>query len=283
MPRYSSMRTLQDLVMNSFLYNFSKPMKAQYSVLFLLLTGLLLSACNSSKPVNQESVPVSHEAWTELLNQYVSESGKVDYAGFQADSVSLNTYLELLSKNSPNDKNWNRNEQLAYWINAYNAFTIQLVIRHYPLVSIKDISKGIDIPFISSVWDMKFISIGGKKIDLNNIEHSYIRNEFKEPRIHFALVCASYSCPRLLKEAYTADQLESQLDLQTRNFLQDTRKNQLSADAPKLSKILSWYRMDFNKDGNTVKSFINSYSDVKLSEKAELTYLEYDWTLNERE
>ena len=147
-----------------------------------------------------DSHPVSHEIWNGLVQKYASKDGKVNYKGFIQDSVLFNKYLTILKNNHPNDKNWNEAEQLAYWINAYNAYTVKLIIDNYPLKSIKDIKKG--LPFINSVWDIKFIKIEGATYDLNNIEHSILRTKYNEPRIHFAINCASFSCPNLRPEAF---------------------------------------------------------------------------------
>ena len=110
--------------------------------------------------------------------------------------------MEELRKGHPNDKHWTETEQLAYWINAYNAFTVELILDHYPVASIRDIKEG--VPFINSVWDIDFIKIEGKTYSLNDIEHRILRREFDEPRIHFAIVCASISCPKLRNEAFEA-------------------------------------------------------------------------------
>ncbi len=236
------------------------------------------SACGV-KEFSSNSSPIAHTIWDELVKKHVTETGAVDYKGFQRDSVQLNRYLSQLQNNHPNDKNWSKDEQLAYWINAYNAFTVKLVIDHYPVKSIRDIKSG--IPFVNSVWDIKFIQIEGRTYDLNNIEHGIIREEFEEPRIHFALNCASISCPRLRTEAFFADRLEEQLTDQTQYFLRNTIKNQISTNDPKLSKIFSWYRFDFKKGDNSVLKFINQYSDIKIDSNAKISYLDYDWNLNE--
>ena len=251
----------------------------------LLVAGLLLllttNACIAQTyDVASNSKPVTHETWDALLKKHVSAKGGVDYQGFILDSVKLNSYLKLLSDNHPNAKNWSRNEQLAYWINAYNAFTVKLVIKHYPVKSIKDIKKG--VPFVNTVWDIKFIKIEGATYDLNNIEHSIIRPKFKDPRIHFAVNCASGSCPNLLNEAFTAKRLDEQLDKVARSFLADKSKNKIaSASKAELSKIFSWYKGDFTEKGQTLVGFINKYAPLKLDDKAELSYLDYDWSLNE--
>lgn len=237
-------------------------------------------------------MPVSHAVFDSLLQKHVTPEGTVNYKGFIQDSVQFNEYLTLLKNNHPNKKNWSREEQLAYWINAYNAFTVQLIVDNYPVKSIKDIKSGIG--FVNSVWDIKFIKIEGQEYDLNNIEHSIIRKEFNEPRIHFAVNCASYSCPRLRNEAFTAERLEEQLDDQARLFFNDKRKNKIiSKNKIILSSILKWYSTDFTNKGlfsrifggkgRTQKliNFVNPYVDIDINKDAEIEFMDYRWDLNE--
>lgn len=226
-----------------------------------------------------QAEPVSHALLTELLQKHVAANGKVNYKGIIRDSLQLNQYLKQLSDNPP-QKNWSREDQLAYWINAYNAFTLQLIIRHYPLESIKDIGSKIKIPFVNTPWDIKFIRIGKERFDLNNIEHDFLRGKLKEPRIHFAIVCASVSCPRLLNEAYTANRIHQQLDEQARSFINDKSRNRVAANAAQLSQIFNWFRGDFTRN-STLTEFINRYASVKINRNAKITYLNYNWNLNE--
>ncbi len=244
------------------------------SIIFILS----LPAC-AVKPYESNSKPVSHELWDGLLKKYVTEEGAVDYPGFIQDSIPLNAYLDILRGSHPNNKNWSREEQIAYWLNAYNAFTVKLIVDNYPTESIKDIKNG--IPFVNTVWDIKFIEIEGATYDLNNIEHGILRPQFKEPRIHFAANCASISCPRLRNEAYTAEKLEAQLTDQTRYFLSNPVKNKITSDKAQLSKLFSWYKSDFKKNGS-LEDFINKYSEVQISEKTEIDYLDYNWNLNSK-
>lgn len=248
------------------------------SLSFLLLSVLLISLLNACKVSDYagNARPVSHEIWDSLLREHVSEKGLVDYKGFIKDSVQFNKYLDLLSKNHPNDKNWSKDEQLAYWINAYNAFTVKLIMDHYPTKSIKDIKNG--IPFVNTVWDIKFIKIEDRTYDLNNIEHGIIRPTFKDPRIHMAVNCASISCPKLQNRAYTASKINEQLDDAARDFLSDDAKNKISANDPKVSSIFKWYGGDFD----SVIDFINKYAKVKVDKDAKLEYLDYNWELNEQ-
>ena len=220
---------------------------------------------------------LDHSDWDELLKKNVSSSGEVNYDGFEKDRKSLESYLNKLSQNPPST-NWTENEQLAYWINAYNAFTIKLVLDHYPLVSIRDI--GGSIPLVNDTWEIEFFQIGGVDFTLNRIEQDIIREQFEDPRFHFALNCASVSCPKLRNEAYAADKLEMQLDDQTRYFINLSEKNLLSEYRIRISKVFSWYRSDFTKEGTLIE-YLNRYSSTKISENANVSFNEYDWGLNE--
>ena len=172
---------------------------------------------------------VSHKSFDELLQKHVDEQGMVDYKGFQTDRTKLKDYLLILESNPPKDS-WTRDQKLAYWINAYNAYTIELILEHYPVKSIKEIGSTIKIPFVTTAWDVKFINIGDEEYDLNNIEHGIIRKEFDEPRIHFALVCAAVSCPKLQNRAYEPEKLDVQLTKATKEFLADSEKNEFKSE-----------------------------------------------------
>ncbi len=251
--------------------------------LMALTLFLIIPSCFSQKNFpNTSPTPPDHSLWTELLQKHVSEEGEVNYPGFIKDSTKLDEYLDLLSSHAPDRKKWSDDEQLAYWINVYNAFTVKIVADHYPVETIKEIGGRVNIPFVSTVWDIKFIDIGGKKIHLNRVEHGIIRKEFKEPRIHFAVNCASYSCPVLLNEAYTAEKLEEQLQQQTVHFINNPRFNIIeNPNKAKISRLFQWYSGDFKVDGKDIIDYINRYSDIQLASDAEISYMDYDWSLNE--
>ena len=237
---------------------------------------VLVGTCTGNAQVS-DSQPVSHEKWDILVKQYVNKEGNVDYQGFVDAEEQLQEYLDLLSSHHPNTTNWNREQRLAYWINAYNAFTVKLIVDNYPVESIRDIKKG--LPMINSVWDIKFIEIEGEKYDLNNIEHDVLRKEFDEPRIHFAINCASVSCPVLRNEAYSAHNIDQQLAEQTSLFLSDASKNIISQDKLQLSKIFSWFKGDFTQNGS-LTDFIDSNTSLDINNDAEVSFLDYDWSLN---
>lgn len=227
---------------------------------------------------NEDQSFHEHKLWDELTKSHVTTNGFVNYKGFINDSVKLNRYLDLLSANHPNDT-WSSNERKAYWINAYNAFTIKLIVDNYPMKTIKDL--GGSIYKVNTPWDIKFIKIGEEEYDLNNIEHGILRDQWKDPRIHAAVNCASVSCPALMKGAYTANKLETQLDSQMKRFILDGSKNSISKDKVKLSKIFKWFTGDFKSVSADVISYINKFSDVQVSEDVEIDYFDYDWNLND--
>ena len=211
----------------------------------------------------------NHQKWNDLLQKHVSENGNVDYKGFKKDEAALQSYLELLSKNLP-EKSWTKNATLAYWINVYNAYTVKLILDNYPVKSIKK---------INSPWDAAFINLGNKKYSLGQIEHKILR-KMNEPRIHFAINCASYSCPNLLNEAYTEKNLNNQLEAAAKSFINDKSKNNITANTIEISSIFDWFTGDFKKKG-TLIDFLNKYSSVKINAKAKISYKEYNWNLNE--
>lgn len=225
------------------------------------------------------SAQVSHDLWDGLLKKHVDAEGFVDYKGFIKDSVVLNKYLAVLSSIHPKDS-WSREAQMAYWINAYNAFTVKLIVDNYPLGSIKDIKNG--LPFVNTVWDIKFIKIQEKVYDLNNIEHGILRKQFRDARIHAAVNCASYSCPKLWGEAFVASRLNQQLDTAMRAFVNDPLRNRVTAGKAELSQIFSWYSGDFNEAAGSVRAYVNKYAKVKLDPGGKISYIDYNWELNEQ-
>lgn len=244
------------------------------SILFIWLTlsSFSLAELNSqtdlSSPDNTSAI--SHQKWDQLLKKHVSATGKVDYKGLVNDKAELNSYLEILKSRIPGSGE-SSNEKLSYWINAYNAFTVSLIVENYPLKSIRD---------IKDPWDKKFIVLAGKQYSLNQIENEIIRKQFNEPRIHFAVNCAAASCPPLLNEAFTADKLSAQLEKQTRKFVTNSQYNQIAKDRVGLSQIFNWYNEDFTKQGTFIQ-WLNKYASSPVSANADISYLEYDWALNE--
>ena len=210
-----------------------------------------------------------HALFNELLKKHVTKEGNVDYSGFKSDYKKLKSYIDLLKANQPKD-DWTKEDTLAYWINTYNALTIDLILRNYPTKSIKD---------IKDPWDQRLWQFGDKWQNLNDIEHEILR-KMNEPRIHFAIVCASVSCPKLQNTAFTASSLDLQLTNATKEFLADTTKNELSENNIKLSRIFKWFKKDFEQNGDLI-DFLNQYSDIVISKSAKKSYKDYNWNLNE--
>lgn len=226
---------------------------------------ILLSTFN----VNSNNELIDHSSWNNLLKKHVTIDGKVNYKGFKADENELKDYINYLGTHSPHDT-WTKEEQLAYWINAYNALTVDLIIRHYPVKSIK---------YIKNPWEQRLWKLGDKWHNLDEIEHQILR-KMNEPRIHFAIVCASFSCPKLQNEAFDASKIEEQLSKVAKEFLSDTNRNEISENSLKLSKIFQWFSKDFKQNGSVV-DFINIYTDIDITPKAKISYKNYNWDLNE--
>lgn len=228
-----------------------------------------------------------HRAWTAILTRYVS-NGSVDYRGL-ADhgQPALNAYLTALRAASPAESGWRREERLALWINAYNAFTIRLILDHYPLPSIRSIGF---LPL--AAFRTKFIPLGarGTPISLNVIENDILRKQFQDARIHFAIVCASKSCPALQSEAYRSSVLDQQLDQAARAFLDDPSKNRWEPASRTLylSSIFKWYRDNFERAGRTLPAYVGRYlrqpddAAALASGNVRVVFLDYDWSLNGR-
>ncbi len=208
-----------------------------------------------------------HAAFDVMLKKYVSEKGVVDYAAWKKNEAELDKYLSELANKIPTAAT-DKNEALAYWINAYNAYTIKLILKNYPVKSIQDINGG-------KPWDLKWIQLAGKTYTLNNIENDIIRPTFKDARIHFALVCAAKSCPPLVNTAFTQANLQSLLDKRTKNFI-NSPFNEISANKIIVSKLFDWYQVDF---GNVI-TYLNKYADKKINTGASISYKDYDWSLN---
>jgi hypothetical protein len=218
--------------------------------------------------------PVSHSDWDALLKKHVSSTGKVDYDGFVTDKAKLQKYCDLLSDNKAKST-WTADQKKAYWINAYNAFTVLLIVNNYPTESIKDLGGW------SGPWKVKFFKIGGVDMDLNHIEHEVLLKDFDDPRIHAAINCASNSCPNLLNKAFTESNIEDELTKGMKAFVNDKTKNKITEDTYQVSEIFKWFKDDFTKD-QTLIEFLNKYSTVTIKKTAKLSYMKYSWKLNKK-
>ena len=222
------------------------------------------------KTIPEKIIKLSaHADWNTLLKKYVTDAGNVDYKNFKNDISSLDSYLKQLAENGPAN-NWSKKERLAYYINLYNAATVKLILDNYPIKSIKDINKP---------WGKKWVRVGNTTYSLGNIEHKILR-KMNEPRIHFAINCASYSCPKLLNVAFTAANMETLLQKATIEFINDTKRNKISTNKVQLSNIFKWYKKDFTGNGTLIE-YLNTYLTTKINDNSDIDYLKYDWSLNE--
>ena len=201
-----------------------------------------------------------------FLGKYVS-NGHVNYASIKKNKSELDAIIKEFKASEPSSS-WTRDQKLAFWINAYNIFTIKLIIDNYPTSSITKIAE--------KPWEKKVVTIGSNTYSLNHVENGIIRKQFNEPRIHFALNCASESCPILLNKAYMPSKLSTQLTAQTKAFLNDTSKNTFSKKEANISRIFDWYGEDFPD----VMDFIKKYHPLDYTPKS-ITYQEYSWELND--
>ncbi len=229
-----------------------------------------------------------HEAFRRVLQRYVDTTGAVDYAGLQRDRADvLRPYLEQLAAAEVAGRS--RDARLALWINAYNALTLKLILDHYPVQNIWAITPGPPEPKENSPFQLEVGVVADTMRTLDEIEHEIIRERFEEPRIHFALVCAAASCPRLRRAPYTGPRLDVQLDAQARTFLRDSTKNRIPAgpDRIALSRILKWYGGDFGPTPEALQRALAPYvpgtAGTRLAEgDYAVEYLPYDWALNDQ-
>lgn len=277
-------------------------------IVFLLIAALALAACGSTKnvvtikepvttpvettpvaevenleceleqpeieePIEKTSLKITeifnHGSFGALLKDNVSKDGVVNYTGFIKNKKALRAYITSLGEEMPTN-DWAKEDKLAYWMNAYNAMTVDLILRNLPLKSIKDIDKP---------WNQRLWKLGDKWYNLDEIEHQILR-KMDDPRIHFGINCASFSCPPLLNEAFTSQKVDFQLEKLAKNFVNDTQRNSISENSVKVSKIFNWFAKDFKKNG-TLIDFLNKYAATPINSKAKVRYKDYNWDLND--
>jgi hypothetical protein len=220
---------------------------------------------------------VDNSIYDKLLNKYV-KNGVVDYQGFKNDEGKLDEYLRVLENTKVSELS--RDEKFAFYVNAYNAWTIKLILSAYPEIkSIKDLGN-----IFRSPWEKEIVRLHGGILTLDDIENAILRAQFKDPRVHFALNCASKSCPPLLSEPYGGSTLNRQLDDAARAFVNDPHSNYLKGNKLYVSRIFKWFSEDFNKD---VVGFFLKYAEGDFKKELEakkdelkIVYLSYDWSLN---
>jgi hypothetical protein len=247
--------------------------------------------------IAQASLDTSYAAWDALLKKHVrwlpdGKQSKIDYKGFATDRAALKAVLDQLSSLSRAQfQALPKPEQMVFLINAYNAFTIELILTKYPdLKSIKDLGS-----LVQSPWKKKFFKLLGQEQHLDWIEHDMLRPNYQDPRIHAAIVCASIGCPALRNEAHTTAKLEAQLEDGMRRFLGDRTRNRFAGGKLEVSSIFKWFKEDFEKGHQGFASLDDVWAkyaaqltdsaedQAKLRSKAggSATYLSYDWSLND--
>lgn len=258
---------------------------------FITILFLLVSV-----PAN--AADFDHSSWNDLLADNVvmspdGSSSNTNYARFKEDQTALKSYLDAMSEVSRTEfDGWQKPDQLAFLINGYNAWTVELILSRYPdLESIKELGS-----LTQSPWQKAFIPLLGETVSLDNIEHGMIRGSgrYNDPRIHFGVNCASIGCPALLNEAFVGSKLEQQLDMMTKGFLSDRSRNRLENGNLAVSSIFNWYGDDFEqgwRNAETLDEFFALYADslglsaaeveALDSGDMEITFLEYDWRLND--
>jgi hypothetical protein len=241
----------------------------------------------------------THKAWNQVVSMHV-QNGVVNYQAIKTSPESLDLYLRQLAEVEESDfKKWDKKEQMAYLINAYNAFTAKIIADFYPVESIRDIGAKVGGNIFnktSKQWRISEYEVSGKKvlfkamgkpITLDEIEHENLRPKYEDPRVHFALVCGAVSCPFLRSEAYIATKLDAQLEDQGRQFLADPFRNRYDEKINKLllSKIFDWFEKDFKSHGSVVvfvKKYLPPATAALVTKATTVDYLDYDWSLNSK-
>lgn len=275
---------------------------------FVLMMVLLVQAAWAQTHSDNVAFDHQHSVFNTLLNRFV-ENGFVDYKGLRAESAELKEYQQSLAAVSTSDySNWGESQQIVFWINAYNAFTLQAILDNYPIKRSGAV-KGLFGPSnsilqIPGVWKELEWQAAGLTVTLDQIEHEILRAQFNEPRIHFAIVCASISCPDLRSEAFVADRVDEQLSEQLGAFIVDNTKGveiNIRRKRVNLSKIFDWFGEDFDVPENNnalftkqskskaavlryIKRYLPAGEELNFlnNEDFRVSYLDYDWNLNEQ-
>ncbi len=269
----------------------------------MFLSVLLVTSALLSQSLFAQAFDHSHAAFTALLKKHVTaidggKSSKVNYAALKMDQAALKSYLDTLSKVPEAEFNtWSKAQRMAFLINAYNGFTVELILQNYPVKSIKDIGGVFD-----DRWNRKFFTLFGKESFLNQIEHQMLRKNYGDVRVHYAVNCASIGCPALREEAFVADRLDRQLDEQATRFLSDRSRNRFANGKLEVSMIFKWFSEDWEKgytgfDGKTpaiksredyfaryAKLLADSPTDQQMitDGKAPISHLDYSWSINDK-
>lgn len=248
----------------------------------IFLVSLIILSC-----IHQETFAETfdHSKFDQILRQYVDRKGLVDYNGISKD-LRFKEYMELLKFGKVEELS--RNGQLAFWINAYNAVTIDKVIKWKPKKSVRE-------TLVPGIWtSTKFFTsrehvVAGRRLSQDDIEHEILRKKFKEPRIHLAIVCASSGCPPLARFAFTEKDVQAKLEEETRKYITSSRGTRIdyAGNIFYLSKIFDWFSGDFESKSGSVLEFIKPYLSKEaisfLKRNPKISYIHYDWALNAKE
>lgn len=239
---------------------------------------------NDSNERNKQQI--SHDLWADILSSYLFNNSQINTKGFAYsqvtpnDKVKLKTYLQQLQAIDPRE--YSKNEQLAYWVNLYNALTVNLIIEHYPLDSIKDIGDGFTGP-----WNLELAHINDLPVTLNQIEHGILRALWQEKRIHYVINCASIGCPDLPNKPFNSYNIEQQLNNAANRFINQPKGVALTENTLVLSSIYNWFSDDFGENTQALLEHIKHYAKPALKAKLNnfnndtnnIKYA-YNWKLN---
>ena len=252
------------------------------SLVLAVVLGIFLAG-GSVRYLPASGFDHSHGLFGKVLRAFVDGAG-IDYRGLKQNPADLKAYLgELSSVSRRAFGGWSEPEQIAFLTNLYNAATLQLIIDHYPVESIKKIGgwKG--------PWKQEVVRLFGEKVSLDHVEHDLLRKDYKEPRVHFALVCAARSCPPLREEPYVPERLDVQFEDQGRSFMNTQAKNRVDLEnrTVYLSRIFKWFSKDFETHSGSILAFVLPYFPADTAKQIEegtfrVEYLDYDWALNDR-
>ncbi|RTQ45237.1 DUF547 domain-containing protein [Hymenobacter gummosus] len=241
-------------------------------LLLPLLTAIRAQADNNT-------LELLHRPWNELLKRYVQPDGRLPYADLAEHDEQLRGYLQALRHVTP-EASWTRQDQAAFWLNVYNAYTLNLAVEYYPVQRLGDI-KIKTVGGYKPAWEAPEVNVGGKLYSLNQIEREILPRLLpQDARRFLALHCAAASSPALLPEAYDGARLDQQLDAQARRFVNDATRNQLSAAAVQVSSVFDWHAAEFGEKAQLI-AFLNRYATTRIEPAATVQYLPYDWTLND--
>ncbi len=262
----------------------------------LVVVAVLLGGAGYAQQTTASIFDHNHGRWNAILQEFVHEGGLVDYEGLQKQRSRLDHYLADLQSVQPAEfRQWSAKEREAFWINAYNAYAIQLILDHYPVDSIKDLGG-----FFSSVFDKRYIPLQHlagvdaradastkRPLSLGEVEHQILFPISRRPLFHFAIVCASASCPELRAEAYSAEKLDTQLEDQARRFLADSERNdtQIEGNKLRISKIFDWAEEELDSYPGGIRKLLVDFAPPAVGQspalaKVHFRYRNYDWSLN---